>query len=316
MEESFKNEIEKIVGRIEQIVETHISIIYMGSDLVAKLTKPVNLGFVNFEPIEKRRESAKKSVEIDEAYCPSLNSKVVEIDGEPFVIMRRFDSSAGLDTFYEQEKVTIEHAKQIGHLFAVAHKKARTNEEISQIGYNSIAGNWEELFVVTRDVANAIGVTISERNYNDLVTKIREFIAENEAFLKSRRDEGFIRQTHGDGHAGNMFVENGEVKIFDGIGFKDEFSFADVIADVAFAIMDALARDSPDIAVEITNAYIDESQDFAGIEKLFYFYICYRASVRGEVTTLIANGMEGEEREKLLQTARKYFDLAIEYLPE
>ena len=308
--------IEKIIGKIENTVETHMSIIYMGNKgLVAKKIKKVNLGFVNLESLEKRKETAMKTAQIDTAYCEDLGSRIVYIENEPMIIMRRFDSSKELSNLYNQEKITTEHARQIGTLFAKAHKKATTNTHISETGFKAISDNWEELFVVTRNVAQAVGKTISRKDYLAIVEKIRSFIFDNEIYFMSRKNNGFIRQCHGDGHAGNMFVEDGQVKIFDGIGFKDEFSFSDTIADVAFAIMDAIARDRKDIAEEIDISYRERSQDSKGMDYLLDFYICYRAFVRGQVSTMIANEMEGKEQVEMLEVARKYYNLAVEYLP-
>lgn len=309
-------EIKNVIGDIENTVETHMSIIYMGSKgLVAKEIKKVNLGFIDLISLEKREETAIKTAQIDTAYCEDLGSRVVHIANEPMIIMRKFDSSQGLDNLYEQGKVTIEHARQIGALFAEAHKKATTNAHISEIGFKAISDNWEECFVVSRDVAQAIGKTVSIRDYQKIVEKIRKFILDNKLYLISRRDNGFVRQCHGDGHAGNMFVEDGQVKIFDGIGFKDEFSFSDTIADIAFSIMDAVAKGKEDIAEEIKTSYKEKSQDFEGIDRLLNFYTCYRAFVRGQVSTMIADGMEVKEQAKMLETAKKYFNLAVEYLP-
>lgn len=309
-------EIKNVIGDIENTVETHMSIIYMGSKgLVAKEIKKVDLGFVNLISLEKREETAVKTAQIDTTYCPDLGSKVVHITDEPMIIMRRFDSSQELDNLYEQGNVTTEHACQIGALFAEAHKKATTNAHISEIGFKAISDNWEECFVVSRDVAQAIGKTVSTGSYQKIVEKIRKFILDNKLYLISRRDNSFIRQCHGDGHAGNMFVEDGQVKIFDGIGFKDEFSFSDTIADIAFPIMDAVAKGKEDIAEEIKTSYKEKSQDFEGIDRLLNFYTCYRAFVRGQVSTMIADGMEGETKTEMLETASKYYNLAVKYLP-
>ena len=311
-----KEEIEKKIGRIENTIETHMSIIYLGDKLVAKEIKAVDLGFVDLTPIEARRIAAIKTAEIDTAYCPDLKSRVMEIDGVPMVIMRRFDSSQGLDYLYDQGLVTEEYGRQIGKLFAEAHRRAKTNQEISEVAYNGISANWEELFVVSRDFAQAVGKTITEADYQNVIREVRAFIAANDPYFQTRRDGRVMKQCHGDGHAGNMFVENGVVKIFDGIGFKDGFSYMDPISDVAFAIMDAIVRGRKDVAYATMMAYLNErTEDADGVEKLLKFYICYRAFVRGQISTMIANGMVGEEQEKMFQTAKKYYDLAVEHLP-
>ncbi|MFA5013290.1 MAG: hypothetical protein WC520_01865 [Candidatus Paceibacterota bacterium] len=309
-------EVKKIVGPIENIIETHMSKIYVGEGLVVKEIKAVDLGFVDLKSIEARRIAAAKTAEIDSAYCPDLGSRMVEVDDTPMIVMRRFDSSQGLDCLYERKEVTVEHGCQIGALFAEAHRRAKTNAQISEIGYTAIAGNWEELFSVTRDNAQAVDRTISEDDYCEIIRGVRAFIHENDPYFQERRDGGAMRQCHGDGHAGNMFVEEGEVKIFDGIGFEDRFSYMDPVSDIAFAIMDALARDREDVADAIRSSYVAaRPEDAEGVEKLLDFYICYRAFVRGQISTMIGNGMVGEEQEKMFQVAGKYYNLALEYLP-
>lgn len=312
-----KESVKKFIGEdVEKVVETHMSVIYLGYSSVAKEIKEVDLGFVNLRPIEVRRIAAKKTAEIDAAYCPDLGSRAAEIDGTPVIIMRRFDSSQGLDRLYDEGRVTVEHGRQIGNLFARAHQRARTDIEVADIAYRGIFANFEELFVVSRDVAQAIGKTITEEDYLVIVERVRVFMSDNLTFFIKRRDDGLMRQCHGDGHAGNMFVEGGEVKIFDGIGFKDEFSFMDTVSDLAFSVMDALARGRRDVAEAIKASYISaRPEDAEGVEKLLGFYICYRAFVRGQINTMIGNGLVGEEQEKAFQAARNYYKLALEYCP-
>lgn len=312
-----QKKVEEKIGKIVNIVETHMSRLYFANYKVAKEIKDVDLVFVDLRSIEARRIAAIKTAEIDAAYCPDLGSMMVEIDGIPFIVMRKFDSSQELDRLYEKGEVTKEHAYQIGVLFAKAHSRAKTDDLISEIAYKSISANWEELFFVSKNVAMAVGKTITEEKYSKVIEGIRAFIAKNDSYFQERKNKGLMKQCHGDGHAGNMFVEHGQVKIFDGIGFKDEFSYMDPISDVAFPIMDALARGHADIAKAIKISYAVErcEADPDGVEKLLDFYICYRAFVRGQISTMMANGMSGEEQEKMLQLARKYYDLAVEYLP-
>lgn len=310
-------QIELIIGMIVNTITTHMSRIYVGKDWVAKEFLPVNLGFTDLTSVEARREAAHKTAEIDTAYCPFLESRVVEICGIPFIVMRKFDPSKGLDRLYDAGAVTLEHARQIGVMFARAHKRAKTDAKIAAVACESIAGNWEELFFVSKNVAQAVGRTISEADYSMIMDGVRKFIARHDIYFQERRDSGVMRQCHGDGHAGNMFVQDGEVMIFDGIGFKDAFSYMDPISDLAFAVMDAIKRGRKDIAEAIVSSYIAERpEDAEGVAKLLGFYVCYRAFVRGQVSTMIANSMpDGVEKEAMLQAGQEYYGLAKEYLP-
>lgn len=309
-------EIERMIGKIEAIKRTSMAVIYLGKEKVVKEFMEKSFSFVDLRPLARRQDVVARTVEIDAVYCENLQSKAVEIANIPMVLMRRFDSLNKLDKLYVQRKVTKEHAAQIGALFAKAHAKTSTNKQISEIGYEVISVNWDELFVTTKDNAKAIDRTISQKDYQKIVNKIHKFILINTNYLKKRRDNGFIRQCHGDGHAGNMYIEDGMVKIFDGMGLKAEYSYTDVIADIAFAVMDALAYGRFDIAEEIRTSYIKKSGDIEGMERFLNFYICYRAFVRGQVSTMMSNGMVNEEKEKMLKLARRYYSLAVEYLPD
>mgnify|MGYP000253015291 CR=1 FL=1 len=56
--------------------------------------------------------------------------------------------------------------------------------------------------------------------------------------LQNRKDNGFIRECHGDMHLGNMVLIEDKVTIFDGIEFNNHLRWIDVISEVAFVMMD------------------------------------------------------------------------------
>lgn len=342
-EEALNAAIKAKIGDFNKI-GTHMSNIYLGEHEVIKTLKSIDLGFVDLRPIEKRRDSSIKAAKIDKAYSPDLNTRVVTVvssgnghdvvegllDSDNVVdygiAMRRFDSSQELKELYKRGQATGEHAKQIGNLLADAHQKAETTEAIANIGFGAITGNFDECFAITEKF---VGKSITKEDYDTIKSCYHEFVDANKKYLEKRRDSGFIKQCHGDAHSGNMFVEDGTVKIFDGIGFKDEFSYMDTVADLAFAYMDAVAHGRDDLAEIMKGAYVKKTKDAEGVGKLLDFYVSYRAFVKGEVTTMKALGLEEEARKKdgepakgneleseihdLLLTADMYFGISRDY---
>lgn len=326
--------IEKYLGGIDKVVETHMSFVYLGRREVIKVFKAIDLFFVDMGPLEKRKISAIKTADIDKAFSPYLNTRVATVvfsngtlsisDGvlekselEPrdkiidyVIVMRRFCAPNELRELYINGKVTRRHGAQIGELLAEAHKKAKTSKDISRIGFDAISGNFDEAFRITKMY---MGVSINKEDHDAIYDAYKRFMSLNMKFLEKRRDSGFIRQCHGDAHSGNMFVEDGTVKLFDPIGFKDEFSYMDVISDLAFACMDAVFFGRKDISDEIKDAYLRKTKDHKGVKKLLDFYIAYRAFVRGEVTTMASLNWRKNEAEEHLKKARRYFSIAKEY---
>lgn len=319
-----------------QKVETHMSEIYLGKGEVVKTFKPVNLGFVDMTPLGKRKATVINTAITDSVYDSGLdtrtatiictNGKARIVDGiidEKFLVgtdakvsdyaalMKRYDSDKELKKLYEKGLVTQYHAVQIGTVLAEAHQKAETSDDIANIGFNAITGNFDTCFRITKDFVEE---SITPQDYDTIQSAYREFVDKNKGYLEARKDAGFIKRCHGDAHSGNMFIdEAGKVRLFDGIGFNDEFSFSDVVADLAFAYMDAVALGRKDLAETMKDTYVKKTGDSEGVEKLLDFYVSYRAFVRGEVTTMGALNKSGLEQLETLREADKYFEISKEY---
>ena len=106
--------------------------------------------------------------------------------------------------------------------------------------------------------------------------------------MLERRLGGFVRECHGDLHLGNIALVDGEVTTFDCIEFNDDMRWSDVMADVAFLVMDLEDRGRPDLAARFLNAYLEQTGDYDGVRAL-RFYVVYRAMVRAKVAYLRAS---------------------------
>ncbi len=58
----------------------------------------------------------------------------------------------------------------------------------------------------------------------------------------ARLEAGRVRECHGDLHLGNLIVLDGEPRLFDAIEFSAALRWTDVVADIAFLVMDLQAR--------------------------------------------------------------------------
>ena len=97
---------------IDQVTvrQTHISLVFIGGDIVYKVKKPVELSFLDFSTVELRRHYCNEEVRINRPWAPNVYLSVVPItrsvDGLRFegcgpavewaVKMRRLPESATL----------------------------------------------------------------------------------------------------------------------------------------------------------------------------------------------------------------------------
>jgi predicted kinase len=86
-------------------------------------------------------------------------------------------------------------------------------------------------------------------------------------------------------HLKNIIQLDGRMIAFDGIEFNEEFQWIDVMSEVAFPVMDFVARGRPDLGWRLLNAYLEATGDYPGLSVL-RFYLVYRAMVRAKVTWL------------------------------
>jgi len=101
----------------------------------------------------------------------------------------------------------------------------------------------------------------------------------------ARREQGAIRECHGDLHAGNIVVLDQGVRLFDAIEFNEEFRWIDVLSDIAFTVMDMIDRGHPDFGHRLLNAYLEITGDYRGLQ-VWRSYLVYRALVRAKVASI------------------------------
>ncbi|MBS7633273.1 phosphotransferase [Candidatus Bathyarchaeota archaeon] len=310
-------------GKIE-LVQTHISFVFLTERFAYKVKKAVDFGFLDFTTLEKRRFFCEKELELNRRLCKDMYLEVVPINKsdtikmkgkgktiEYAVKMKRIPQEKMLSRLLKENKVSPELIDRIAQIIAKFHLKADTNSRISEFGSLLIVEmNWKENFVQTRKF---IGKTISAKNYKLINEKVHDFMKKSASFFEKRIADSRIRDCHGDLHSNNIFVAD-EIYIFDAIEFNDRFRFSDVASDVAFLAMDLDFRKQPDLSEFFVKRYVEYSGD-RDMLQILPFYKCYRAYVRGKVESFKLEDpiIESEEKKKAAEEAKAYFELAVSY---
>jgi aminoglycoside phosphotransferase family enzyme len=210
----------------------------------------------------------------------------------------------------EENKVDTRLIDRIAKITADFHSKAETNRRISEFGSLAIETNWKENFEQTREF---VGKTISTEDFKLTRERVEAFMKRKVPLFEKRKVEGRVRDCHGDIHSGNIFVTDG-IYIFDAIEFNERIRYTDVAADVAFLAMDLDFRERPDLSNFFVERYVKYSGD-QELMRLLPFYKCYRAYVRGKVTSfkLKDPSVGSEDKNSAMKEAKAYFKLASTY---
>ncbi len=312
-----------------ELRQTHVSYLLFAGEFVYKLKKPLDLGFLDFTTLEKRRHFCEQEVRLNRRLCRGAYLGVVpvsyvegdaRIDARGSVIdyavkMRRLPDDGMMPGLLDRNAVTHEMIARLARRIAEFHASSERSDEIDRYGgLETAMVNWRENFQQTEPF---IGRTITQRQFDDIQAFVEE-VATGDADLFERRvREGRARDCHGDLRADAVCFEGDHVCIFDCIEFNERFRYSDVAADIAFLAMDLEDRGRRDLSDELMGRYLAATLD-STLPLTLPFYQCYRAYVRGKVDGFHLDQPEVSDEQKAAATAaaRRSFALAHRYAAE
>ena len=310
-----------------ELIETHISWVFLGASEVFKVKRAVDVGFLDFTTLEKRREACDAEVRLNRRLAPDVYIDVVpitvdaegthQIAGRGTVVewavhMRRLEVERRADELLQAGLLTPRHIDALAAHVAEFHEAARSDEETSRHGdVATIRRNVKENFEQTR---GSISDYLTDDQAREIEAWQLETLGREDRFV-ARVDGGRVRDGHGDLRLEHVYLGTDEsITIIDCIEFNDRFRYGDVAADIAFLSMDLAWHGRVDLAERFLARYALESNDY-DLYSVVNFYESYRAFVRGKVASLLADDVEAstEARARAGGEARRYFMLALAY---
>jgi len=315
--------------------QTHISAVFLAGDVVYKLKKPVNLGFLDFSTLDKRRHFCDEEVRLNCRLAPAVYLGVVPVtrgtdgrvrfEGEGDVIewavkMQRLPDDASLLSHLQRDELPPALLETLAGRIAEFHRQAAGGATIAESGrFEVVARNARDNF--TQSEAQ-VGVTVSRAVFDRLRTRNEEALTRLHPLIESRAARGVPRDTHGDLHLDHVYhfadrAPPDDLVVIDCIEFSEQYRHADPIADAAFLAMDLAFRGRRDLAAAFTAAYLSASGDAEGAP-LFPFYTAYRAAIRAKVEGMELAEKEIPEAERIAaqMRARAHWLLALGELEE
>jgi aminoglycoside phosphotransferase family enzyme/predicted kinase len=279
------------------LLETHISYVFLTGTFAYKVKKAIELGFLDFRSLSSRHFFCQEELRLNRRSAPQLYLDVVPITGEldapaiggegPIldyaVKMREFPQQALASQALARGELSPAQIDELATDVAAFHRA---------IGVATLGGGFGapeailhialQNFAQIRPLAGSTEV-VSVLDGLEQWT-MREHAARAATMLR-RREEGFVRECHGDLHLGNIALIDGRLTIFDCVEFNQQMRWIDVMSEIAFAVMDLEDRGRADLARRFLNAYLEITGDYEGLSVL-RFYLVYRAMVRAKIAVL------------------------------
>jgi aminoglycoside phosphotransferase family enzyme/predicted kinase len=305
-----------------ELVETHVSWVFLSGDRVVKVKKPVSYGFVDHTTLESRRRSCEDEVRLNRRLTDGVYLGVVPIvrgaagyrvdaKGTPVewaTLMRRLPAEGMLDALLAAGE-------------SLPHLDGRLAERLIPFHRNGAAfceGPADEVAaaasaVVTENLTELepfASEPLGPAQLGLVAEALRGFIAESRDILHDRAASGWIREGHGDLRVEHVCLEgSGEIQIFDCVEFSRSLRCADVASDLAFLLMDLERLGAQEAAGTLVARYQTAGVDLP--DALLRFYKAHRALVRAKVACLRRRARaDVAERAGLVADAADYLDLA------
>jgi len=307
-----------------ELIETHISSVLLAGDFAYKIKKPLDLGFLDFSTLARRRLLCQEEVRLNGRLAPDIYLDVVTITGsiadpaiggagealEYAVRMRRFSQQGLLSS--HPEALTPEVVD------AIVSQLTGFHGTIARVPADQPYGSPGEVLQPMLQNFRQIDSLPGSRGQRSLLEELEDWTLKRFEALKPliarRKSKGFVRECHGDLHLGNIALEDGRPILFDGIEFNPSLRWIDTMSELAFLLMDMEEKGRSPSAQRLLNGYMESSGDYQGLD-LLRFYQVYRAMVRAKVSAIRRHQEEpgadewkqlGKEFSAYLSKARDY----------
>lgn len=276
-----------------ELFETHISWVILTGSFAYKIKKAVQLDFLDFGTLERRLHFCQEELRLNRIWAPDLYLAVVPICGsidhplvggegeaiEYAVRMLQFSQGAQLDNQVTAGLLHEQDVHDLAETIAGYHGRAKIIE---------YANDTESVGKVRAPMLDNFA-PLKQTIDMDLLGRIQQWTADSLRDLKptliQRRKDGFVRECHGDLHLANLVRLSEGIVAFDCVEFSAELRNIDVMSDIAFLVMDLVARARQDLGYVCLNRYLECTGDYSGLD-VFGLYFVYHCMIRAKVAAI------------------------------
>ncbi len=303
-----------------EVIETHISLIFLAGDKAYKLKRAVKLPYADFSTLDLRKRYCHREVELNSRTAPEIYSGVrtigrdttgnvaFDVEASPIdyvVEMHRFSQDKLFDRMAETGSLPKTLMEETAERIADFHRIA----EVLHTG--SGRANLAAVLDINHAAFSAVPLFSADET-NRLNRLFRDALDHHASLLNERERQGMIRHCHGDLHLHNIFLGPEGPRMFDCIDFNEGLATSDILYDLAFLLMDLWHRNLPDYANAVVNRYLDRTGDDAGYG-LMPFLLGLRAAIRAHVGATLVRDL-GDRTGHGAEEAIAYHNLALDLL--
>ena len=304
------------------VVETHMSWVFLTPQHAFKLKKPVRYDYLDFSTLAARKKSCEEEMRLNQRLAPDVYRGVValtmnargemQIEGQGEVVdwlvkMRRLPAERMLDYRIRHNLLESAELHGLAEWLAYFYRECiplkMSGEEYHRQYEDNIRINHEALADPAYGLSAALIESVHEAQ--------KSFLQRAPELFSRRVAEGRIVEGHGDLRPEHVCLESPLV-IFDRLEFNRAFRTIDAADELAFLAMECERLGAPQVERELFQAYHRVTGDHPP-PPLVHFYKAHRACLRARLAIWHLRDLEKSVWPRWRAAAEEYLRLAESY---
>lgn len=305
-----------------EVIETHMSWVFLSGRLVYKLKKPVRLEFLDFSTVEARRQNCEREVQLNQRLAGDVYRRIVpltlqsdgalRLEGGGIIVdwlveMRRLPADRMLDAAIRDNMVSAEDIRKLGGMLTRFYRHAAP----VAMGATDYRKRIEKGICVNRSELTKPYYGLDAPQIGRLTRAQLNFLATRGNLLEQRAGDGKIVDAHGDLRPEHVCLTP-EPVIIDCLEFNSEFRLLDAVDELAYLAMECERLGAAPVGDQVLHQYLEATGDSAG-DQLICFYKAFRACLRAKIAIWHIADHDVLNVDKWRRRAGDYLELAERY---
>jgi len=306
-----------------EMIQTHMSWVFLADGYAYKLKKPVRYDFLDFGSVAARRLNCGRELELNRRLAGNVYQEVVPLvlrgdgrlqlggDGEvvdTLVKMRRLPAHKLLDAAIRAGAVGGNELERLAALLIDFYRHAA----VAQVSPAAYRQRFAQGIRVNELGLKAPYAGLDEELVDHLTRSQHDFVARHGELLEARARDARIVDAHGDLRPEHVCLEAAPV-VIDCLEFNREFRLLDPVDELAYLAMECEQLGGAEVGACVLRRYCDAVADHPP-PALVMFYKAFRASLRARLAIwhLADDGIVSTD--KWRQRAREYLAAAASHV--
>jgi aminoglycoside phosphotransferase family enzyme len=306
-----------------EVIETHMSWIFLTERSAYKLKKPVRYDRLDFSTLEARRFYCMEELRLNRRLAASVYIDVIalrldqvrtlHLGGTGKVVdwlvrMRRLPSHLMLDRMLHEGTASADHLRCLAKLLADFYRGLPP----------SLIDPAQYLYRLRCEVDDyecalcdpAFGLPAVE--VRQLCAQQRSVLLKHPEMFEARVKAGKVIEGHGDLRPEHIYLGD-PIAIIDCLEFSAELRTLDIVDELGFLALECESLGAPQLGRALFDAYHERAND-APDDAVIHFYQSFRACVRAKIAIWHLKELRYRDSSKWSARARHYLQIAAQHI--